>query len=44
LEELRGAGSIGGTGAVAAGEDEDVAFGVDSDSSDFTEMDVGRKF
>src|SRR5713226_9063397 len=43
LEELRGAGCIGRAGAVAAREDEDVAFGIDGDASDFAEMDVGRK-
>jgi len=44
LEELRGARSIGGTGAIASREYEDVAFGIHGDARSFTEMEVGRKF
>src|SRR6266850_5926273 len=44
LEELRSACAIGGTGGIAAREDEDVAFGIDGDAGGFTEMDVRRKF
>src|SRR3989449_186628 len=39
LEELRSARAIGGTGGIAAREDEDVAFGIDGDAGGFTEMD-----
>jgi len=44
LEKLRGARSIGRAGAVAAGEDEDVAFGIHGDTGGFAEMEVGWKF
>ncbi len=41
LEELGGGCAVGGTGGVAAGEDEDVAFGVDGYAGGFAEVDVG---
>jgi hypothetical protein len=41
FEELRGGGSVGWPGGVAAGEDEDVAFGVDRDAYGFAEVEVG---
>ncbi len=41
LQELRGSGSVGGAGGIAAGEDEDVAFRIDGDADGFSEMDVG---
>ena len=40
LEELGGGCAVGGTGGVSAGEDEDVAFGVDGYSGGFAEIDV----
>jgi len=43
LKELRGARSVGRPSAVAAGEDEDVSLGVDRNTSDLAEMNVGRK-
>src|SRR5437879_1057106 len=43
LVELRGAGAVSGAGAVAAREDEDVAFGIGGDADGFTEMGVGRE-
>jgi hypothetical protein len=44
LEELGGGGSVGWAGGVAAGEDEDVAPGVDGYAGGFAEIEVGREF
>ena len=43
LEELRSARAVGGTGGIAAREDEDVALRIDGDAGGFTEMKVRRK-
>ena len=43
LEELRGGCAVGGAGGVAAGEDEDVALGVDGYAGSFAEVDVRRE-
>src|SRR5207245_1890458 len=44
FEELRGSGTVGGAGRVAAGEDEDMAFRIDGNAGGFAEINIGRKF
>jgi hypothetical protein len=41
FEEVGGGGSVGWAGGVAAGEYEDVTFGVDGDADGFAEVKVG---
>jgi hypothetical protein len=44
FEKLGGGGSVSGAGGIAAGEDENVAFGVDGDAYGFAKVQVRRKF
>src|SRR5206468_2085880 len=43
LEELRSAGSVSGAGAIAAREDENMAFRIDGDANGFAEMGIRRE-
>src|SRR5690348_15684599 len=43
LQKLCRSRSVGGPARVAARENEDVSFGIDCDSSRFTQVNVGRK-
>jgi hypothetical protein len=44
FEELGCGGSVGRTSGVAAGKDEDMAFGVDRDAHGFAKVEIGGEF